>query len=314
MRTRAVVETRQDRKELVADAGFSRLSFASAAAGVLTAYGAFALLAGVAAGIAKAVDLDVDVAAKWHDLGMAGGLVVAGLLLVAYLFGGYVAGRMARRAGTLHGAVVFVLGLAVVAVAALIARELGGADAAASNLRDLGVPTTASEWGDVASVAGIASLAAMLVGALAGGALGERWHTKLLARALDPTVGAEAEAREAAERLAAEAEERRTESIRRVRVTTPTRTLRVDADTEVLDRNGDADELDAHERAHAMHPASHSTVDVDGDGRTDGFRNEYANGNRHVVANGDRNGDGSGSFWWRIHEPATSRRASTDHS
>jgi hypothetical protein len=238
MSTRAVVETGRDRRALVADAGFKQLSLASAVAGVFVAYGAFAVLAGLIAGVIDAIDVDVDVVGRWEQVGTAGGLVVAALLLVAYLFGGYVAGRMARRAGVLHGVAVFVLGLAVAALAAVISRQLGGAEEAVENLRSLGVPTTAAEWGDVATVAGLASLAGMLVGALVGGVLGERWHAKLVARALDPAVGAEAEARRQSEQRAAEAEERRTGAFRRVRAATPTRTRRVDTGGDDVDRDG----------------------------------------------------------------------------
>jgi hypothetical protein len=230
MGARAAVETRHDRKALVADAGFGELSFVSAAAGVVAAYGLFALLAGLATGVLAASKAKFNLSQNWHQLGMAGGLVVAGLLLLAYLFGGYVAGRMARRAGVVHGVVVFVLGVVVVALAAVIARAVGGADVASSNLRGLGVPTTGAEWRDVATVAGVASLVAMLVGAVAGGALGERWHAKLVTRALDPRIGAEAEAVRQAELQAAEAEERRSGSFRRVRAATPSRTRRVDAE------------------------------------------------------------------------------------
>jgi hypothetical protein len=239
MGTRAVVETGRDRKALVADAGFKQLSFTSALAGVLAAYGLFALLAGLAVGIIQAVNADIDLSSNWRQLGVAGGVVVAGLLFLAYLFGGYVAGRMARRAGVLHGGVVFALGVVVVAAAAVIARQLGGADVASSNLRGLGVPTTANEWGDIATVAGLASLAAMLVGAVLGGLLGERWHAKLLTRALDPEVGAEADARHEAALRAAEADELRTSSQRRVRAATPASTRRVEGDT-VEARNEEA--------------------------------------------------------------------------
>lgn len=228
MGTRPIVETRRDRKALVADAGFKQLSVMSVFAGVLAAYGAFAVLAGLAVGVIKAADVNIDLSSQWRDLGMAGGLVVAGLLLFAYLFGGYVAGRMARRSATLHGLAVFALGVAVAAGIAGLARWLGGDAVAASNLRDLGVPTTASEWRDIATVAGVASLAAMLIGAVAGGVLGERWHAKLLARALDPAVGAEADAHRTAERRAAEAEQLRTSSFRRVRAAAPASTRRVD--------------------------------------------------------------------------------------
>jgi hypothetical protein len=39
----------------------------------------------------------------------------------------------------------------------------------------------------------------VVVGSLLGGALGERWHARLFARAADPTVGAQAEAARQAE-------------------------------------------------------------------------------------------------------------------
>ncbi|MDQ4096683.1 MAG: hypothetical protein M3144_02275 [Actinomycetota bacterium] len=279
MGARAVVETGRDRKALVADAGFKELSFISVAAGVVAAYGMFALLAGLAAGVIAAADAEIDLASNWRDLGMAGGLVVAGLLLVAYLFGGYVAGRMARRAGALHGIVVFVLGAAVVVAAAFVARELGGADVASSNLRGLGVPTTAAEWRDVATIAGIASLAAMLLGALLGGILGERWHAKLLSRALDPEIGAEAEARRDAELRAAEAEELRTAAFRRVRATTPNRTRRVDT----VDDTGDT-------RVAPQPSAVGGRTDRDTD--------------RGVDVDGDGNADRRrGSLWWRRLQP-----------
>jgi len=232
MGARSVVETGRDRKALVADAGFKQVSFMSAIAGVLAAYGAFAVLAGLTVGVVRAVNADIDVAGQWRDLGLAGGLVVAGLLFLAYLFGGYVAGRMARRAGTVHGVLVFVLGVIVAAGAAALARWMGGAEVATSNLRDLGVPTTAAEWGDIATVAGLASLGAMLLGGLVGGALGERWHAKLVARALDPRIGAEAEALRDAELRAAEAEERRSTAFQRVRASTPSRSRRVDREAE----------------------------------------------------------------------------------
>jgi hypothetical protein len=158
MATRAEIETGRDRNALVADAGFKRLSLLSVAAGVLCAYGAFALLAGLTIGVLDAVGADVDVSSQWRDLGIAGGVVVAGLLFAAYLFGGYVAGRMARRSGLVHGGAVFVLGVVLAAVVAGVARQLGAAEAAVAGLRDLGVPTTAAEWGDVATVAGLVSL------------------------------------------------------------------------------------------------------------------------------------------------------------
>lgn len=192
-------ESGRDRRDLAVDAGFGGFSLTSVLAGVLVAYGAFAILAGLAAAVVAAVGNDTDLTTDWERLGTTGGLVVAGLLLVAYLFGGYVAGRMARRNGLVHGLGVLVLGLAIVGVVAAVVRSSSATDSMAANLRSLGIPTTADEYGQAGTVAGIASLVAIVVGSLLGGVLGERWHGRLVARAADPTVGAQAAAAREAE-------------------------------------------------------------------------------------------------------------------
>src|SRR5206468_8536419 len=87
-----------------------------------------------------------------------------------------------------------------------------------SNLRSIGVPTAATEFRQIATVAAAVALAAILVGALFGGMFGEHWHAKLMRRALDPEIGPEADARrqaaadlELAERRREEARARATE-------------------------------------------------------------------------------------------------------
>jgi hypothetical protein len=87
---------------------------------------------------------------------------------------------MARRAGLLNGLAVFVLAVVLVAAVAAIAAGQADTDAVQANLRSLSIPTTGTEWGKVGTVAGIGSL----VGALLGGVLGERWHSKLTRRAV----------------------------------------------------------------------------------------------------------------------------------
>ena len=203
MRGRTLRETGRERRELAKDAGFGGFSVTSVLAGVLVAYGAFAILVGLAAAVVGAVGDDTDLSSDWEQLGTTGGLVVAALLFLSYLFGGYVAGRMARRNGLAHGAGVLVLGVVIVGVVAALVRSSAGTDTVADNLRSLGIPTTADEYGQAGTVAGIASLIALVAGSLLGGALGERWHGRLFARAADPNVGAQAAA-------AREAEESRT--------------------------------------------------------------------------------------------------------
>jgi hypothetical protein len=178
-------ESPQDRASLAREAGLGRLSLPSVLAGVLVAYGAFAVLAALVGTVAAAIGLNTDLNRNdWAALGVGSAIAVAVVLLLAYLFGGYVAGRMARRAGLLNGLAVFLLALLLVAVVAAVAASQTDAGTIGSNLRSLGIPTTGAEWGKAGTVAGIGSLAAMLLGALLGGVLGERWHSKLTRRAV----------------------------------------------------------------------------------------------------------------------------------
>jgi hypothetical protein len=178
-------ESPQDRASLAREAGLSKLSLPSVLAGVLVAYGAFAILAALAATAAAAIGLTTELNRNdWAALGTGSAIALAVVLLLAYLFGGYVAGRMARRAGLLNGLAVFLLALLLVAAVGAIAASQADAEAIHGNLRSLGIPTTGTEWGNIGTLAGIASLAAMLVGALLGGILGERWHSKLTRRAV----------------------------------------------------------------------------------------------------------------------------------
>jgi len=178
-------ETAGDRASLAREAGVGKLSFISVLAGVLVAYGAFVVLAALVGTVAAAIGLNTDLNRNdWATLGLGSAIAVAVVLLVAYLFGGYVAGRMARRAGLLNGLAVFLLALLLVAVVGAIITSQADADTIGTNLRSLGIPTSGSEWSDIGTLAGIASLAAMLIGALVGGVLGERWHSKLTRRAI----------------------------------------------------------------------------------------------------------------------------------
>ena len=182
--------------ELATEAGYPKVSLGSVLAGVLVAYGAFAILAAIAGGVLNAIGVDTRSLSTndWREYGIATGAAAALSLFLAYLFGGYVAGRMARRAGALNGALVFLFGILLVAgVAGAIGTQADG-DAVVSNLRSMGVPTSGEEYAAIGTFAGLGAIIAMLLGSILGGISGERWHGKLLARALDPTVGPERDA------------------------------------------------------------------------------------------------------------------------
>ena len=280
-RTQGLLESGHDRRALAADAGFGSLSIGSILAGVLVAYGAFATLSGIAAVVVDALNVDTDLAGSdYEQLGVVGGLIVAGVLLISYLFGGYVAGRMARRAGVLNGLAVAILGLAIAAAVAALVRA-SDAETINTSLRSLGVPTTADEYGQALSVAGIASLAAILIGSLLGGSLGERWHGKLLARAVDPNVGTEAGARRQAEAEMARAEQERTLAFDRARTANPSRSRRADRDALSADDRRVLDDDDDDDRVPAATTSAAAPTDPD-----DGIHTRGHNGGNGRVLTG----------------------------
>jgi len=73
-------------------------------ADVLVGYGAFAVLTAFTVAALAKLHVHVDLwGADLRRAGTAGGIVLGVVLLGSWLFGGHVAGRMARRAGLTDG-------------------------------------------------------------------------------------------------------------------------------------------------------------------------------------------------------------------
>ncbi|HEY7136238.1 MAG TPA: YrzE family protein [Acidimicrobiia bacterium] len=197
----STVERRKDRLELVRDAGHGRVSAPAVAGGVLSAFGALAVIVGVIVAIAEAVGVDARGFSHgdWRVAGLACAIATGVIACVAWALGGYVAGRMARRAGARHGLVVFVTSVVMLVVAAAIVWAEHGASTLRDALARQGAPTARGDWWDIAALAGLVSFVGALVGSMLGAVQGERWHQHLVERALDPAYGPEAEARAAAD-------------------------------------------------------------------------------------------------------------------
>lgn len=182
-------------KEIARDAGFGSLSVLSVLAGVVCAYGTFAVVAALAGAITDSLGITTDFRTDdWTSNAAGAAAVTAVVLLIAYLFGGYVAGRMARRSALLHGIAVFVTSLVLGAIAGGLVTALADNADLEQNLRSIGIPTTTDQVSEVAIAGALVSLAAILLGSLVGARLGERWHTKLARRAVDPAYGPQADA------------------------------------------------------------------------------------------------------------------------
>jgi hypothetical protein len=162
---------------------FGGLSWLSTLAGWLSAAGLTAILTGIlsAAGAALALNqVGSSVSGSEADtIGLAGGIALLVVLAIAYLFGGYVAGRMARFDGARQGVGVWLWGvliaLAIAALAAIGGSKYNVLDAL--NLPRLPVDSGTLTTGGL--IALVASLAVTLGAAIMGGKIGERFHKKV---------------------------------------------------------------------------------------------------------------------------------------
>ncbi len=166
-------------------ASFGGIRWGAAFFGWLSANGLAVLLlallgaGGVVLGLAQGVDTADEAAARAETIGLGGAIAVVVVLFLAYLAGGYVAGRMARFDGARQGLAVWLIGLVVVLVLAA-AGAIAGAQY--NVLQELDLPRIPIEEG-TATTGGLVTLAAILVAtllaAVLGGKLGDRYHRKV---------------------------------------------------------------------------------------------------------------------------------------
>jgi hypothetical protein len=164
---------------------FGGIKWGAAFFGWLSANGLAVLLialvsaAGVAIGLTQGVPSAGEATSNAGGIGLGGGIALLVVLFLAYLAGGYVAGRMSRFDGARQGVAVWLIGLLVVVALAVVGAVAG---AEYNVLSQLNLPRIPVDEG-TATTAGIIALAAVLVvtliGAVLGGKLGERFHRKV---------------------------------------------------------------------------------------------------------------------------------------
>jgi hypothetical protein len=166
-------------------ARFGGIKWGAAFFGWLSANGLAVILiallsaAGLALGLARGVNTADEAVDQAGEIGIGGGIAVLVVLFLAYLAGGYVAGRMARFDGARQGLAVWLVGLIVVLVLAGAGALLG---AEYNVLEQLNLPRIPVDEG-TATTAGIITLVAILVvtpvGAVLGGKLGDHYHRRV---------------------------------------------------------------------------------------------------------------------------------------
>ena len=158
------------------------LSIGGVLTGVVVAFGAMFLMSAIIGGILAALGIsDTNVTrGEAVQAGAAAGIAYVVAMFLAYLWGGYTAGRMARGAGILNGVLVPILAIILALVVGAIAAALGATANLNLPLTTARLPVGGSgslvDWG---IGLGAAALVAMFAGGVVGGILGSRWHTKL---------------------------------------------------------------------------------------------------------------------------------------
>lgn len=157
--------------------------------GVVVAFGSMFLLSAVVAGVLATIGVGTEELSDAPvEAGLGAGIVVVIAQLLAYLWGGYTAGRMGRGAGLANGLLVPLVALLLAIVVGAIAAVMGTTANLNLPFQTYRLPVADDYLVDWGIGIGIASLVAMFLGGAIGGALGTRWHSRLERAAVDLEV------------------------------------------------------------------------------------------------------------------------------
>jgi CBS domain containing-hemolysin-like protein len=179
----SVRDARRDPGVRAARQTFGGLDLPATLVGTLTALAVLILLGGLVGAAIGAVGYQTGLKGAAEELSIAsliGGLIV---LFIAFLVGGWAAGRMARYDGARNGLVTAVWAIVLAAVLSALAALFG---AQYDVFRNVELPQFFTR--DALTLGGIVSalvaIAVMLVAGLLGGKWGERYHRRVDAAVL----------------------------------------------------------------------------------------------------------------------------------
>ncbi len=168
---------------------FGGFKFGAAFFGWLTATGTAVLLAALVSGAGTAIGLGATdsaddaadaVAENADTVGIIGAIALVVVLFVAYLAGGYVAGRMARFSGAKQGVAVWIWAVVIAIVVAIVVALGGTQFNVLANLNSF--PRIPVDEGDLTLtgiITAVVVAAVSLLGAVVGGLAGMRYHRKV---------------------------------------------------------------------------------------------------------------------------------------
>jgi amino acid transporter len=162
---------------------FGGMNLGAAFFGWLVAIGVAVLLIAIVSAAGAAIGLTNatpgQAAKQAGTVGIVGGILLLVILMLAYYAGGYVAGRMSRFDGARQGLGVWVIGLVVTIVLAVLGAVFGSKYNVLASLK---LPRIPVDEGSL-TTGGIIALAAVVVGtllaAIVGGKAGTHYHRKI---------------------------------------------------------------------------------------------------------------------------------------
>jgi len=162
---------------------FGGFNLGAAFFGWLVAVGIAVLLTALLSAAGAAIgltELSTDEAQASADtISIVGGILLILVLALAYYAGGYVAGRMSRFDGTRQGIGVWVIGLLITVLLAVLGAIAGSEY---NVLAQLDLPRIPIDEGDLATGGVIALIAAVIItlaAAALGGKAGEAYHRRV---------------------------------------------------------------------------------------------------------------------------------------
>ena len=163
---------------------FGGLNSGAAFFGWLVAVAVSVLLTGILGAVAAAVGSNAEITQSQAEqqagtIGVVAAVVLILVLMIGYYCGGYVAGRMSRFDGARQGAWVWAIGL----IATIVAVAAGWAFGAKYNVLDrvnlprIPIPHDQMTMGGILTA--VVLLAGTLLAAVAGGKVGQHYHTRV---------------------------------------------------------------------------------------------------------------------------------------
>ena len=165
---------------------FGGMKFGAAFFGWLAATGMAVLLtalvagAGTALGLGRNVNTTAPTAGDVQTVGLVGGIVLLVIVFIAYLCGGYVAGRMARFNGAKQGLAVWLWAVIIAIIVAIISAVAGAKFDVLANLNGFPrIPVNEGTLTTAGVVTAIGLALVSLIGAILGGLTGMRFHRRV---------------------------------------------------------------------------------------------------------------------------------------